>query len=73
VRDLGFSIQQKEEILRTIEQRLEGSVKRELHTQPDCTIQEIICFHFVDAYKRLSKPSLKMRVFGFLSNWLGMV
>jgi hypothetical protein len=66
-RDLGFSTRQKEEILETIEHRLEGSVARELHRQPDCTIQEIICFHFVDAYRRLSRHSLKTRTGEFLN------
>lgn len=69
VRDLGFSTQQKEEILRTVELRLAGSAASELHAQPDCTIQEIICFYFVDAYKRLSRHSLKRRIGGFLSRW----
>jgi hypothetical protein len=68
-RDLGFSARQKEEILQTIEHRLEGSVARELHLQPDCTIEEIICFHFVDAYKRLSRHSLRAGIRGFLSRW----
>ena len=69
-RDLGFSTRQKQEILQTIEHRLEGSVARELHLQPDCTIQEIICFHFVDVYRRLSRHSLKTRTCGFLNRWL---
>jgi hypothetical protein len=69
-RDLGFSARQKEEILQTIEHRLEGSVARELHLQPDCTIEEIICFHFVNAYKRLSRHSLRARVREFLSRWV---
>ena len=73
VRDLGFSTLQKEEILRTIEHRLEGSTAHELHTQPDCTVQEIICFYFVDAYKRLSRHSLKTRICGFLSRWFKSV
>jgi hypothetical protein len=68
-RDLGFSARQKEEILHTIEHRLEGSAARRLHLQPDCTIEEIICFHFVDGYKRLSRHSLRARVRGFLSRW----
>jgi hypothetical protein len=72
-RDLGFSPQQKDEILRTIEHRLEGSVARELHTKPDCTIEEIICFHFVDEYKRLSRRSWRARIRGFLSRWFKTV
>jgi hypothetical protein len=70
VRDLRFSTQQRDEILRTIQHRLAGSVARELHTSPDCTIQEIICFYFVDAYKRLSEHSLKTRICGFFPRWL---
>ncbi len=68
-RDLGFTARQKEEILQAIEHRLEGAVARDLHRQPDCTIEEIICFHFVDAYKRLSRHSLRARIRGFLSRW----
>jgi hypothetical protein len=68
-RDLGFSARQKEEILQTIEHRLAGSVARELHIQPDCTIEEIICFHFVDVYKRLSRHSIRARIRAFLSRW----
>jgi hypothetical protein len=69
VRDLGFTPQQKHEALRSIERRLEGSKPRVLLAQPDCTIEEIICFHFVDAYKRLSRHSLRKRVCEFLSKW----
>lgn len=66
-RDLGFSARQKEEILQAIEHRLQGSFARGLHLKPDCSIEEIICFHFVDEYKRLSRHSLRARVRGFLS------
>lgn len=72
-RDLGFTARQKEEILQTIEHRLEGSVARELHLQPDCSIEEIICFHFVDEYKRLSRRSWRSRVRAFLARWFKAV
>lgn len=64
---LGSSARQKEEILQAIEHRLKGSVARELHRQHDCTIDEIICFHFVDAYRRLSRNSVRTQIRSFLS------